>query len=148
MSKQKLLFIDDDVRIIMDNISTSSMVGIWKHELNPQPILIDIDILASAPVNPNGIDDCIDYDPICHWLTNQFPLLPHTELLEVRILEIFDYVFSLDKRIKSISISIFKTKAFSNVQRIGISKSMSIETFKKMKVDNPIHWHEINSMIA
>jgi len=140
----RLLFTEDAIRIILENISTTSKVGIWEHELISQPIRIDLEINASLAIFPNDIQECINYDPICNWLTHEFPNFPHTELLETRMLEIFDFIFRMDQRIKSATISIFKTKAFNNIDMVGINKTMTREALVKTKFKNQINCREID----
>ena len=125
---------DSILRIMINDVSTTSKVGIWEHEKILQPILINLEIEVNSKTFPRDIEDCMDYDPICNWLTNEFPKLPHTKFLEVRILEIFNFVFKFDEKVKLVNISIVKTNAFPNIYSVGINRVMSKAKFIKMDI--------------
>jgi len=112
------------------NLKTTSKVGIWEHEKNAQPILISIQIEGVASIFPSDITECIDYEPICSWLTKDFPNLPHTGLLETRLFEILKYIFNSDQRIDSVHVDLSKTSAFPNVQSVGVSKNLDRGSFE------------------
>jgi len=114
------------------NLETKLRVGIWEHELDFQPIHINISIHAIAPAFPQAIDDCINYQPICSWITNDWPRQKHTPLLETKLFELMRFVFDFDSRIESADISISKTKAIQEAQRVGVRMDMSRSEFENI----------------
>ena len=128
--KSEILIKKHPITISIDDIKTSSKVGIWEHEKNSQPILISIKIEGVAPVMPDQIEECIDYEPIVNWLLNDFRRLPHTNFLETRLMEIFEYIFAQDEQIVSVMVKIYKTSAFINTKNVGIEMKLDKKTFK------------------
>ena len=119
--------------ISIHQLKTSSKVGIWEHEKkSTQPILVSIQIEGIASTFPSDITECIDYEPICNWLTKDFPKLPHTGLLETRLFQILKYIFNCDSRIDSVHIDLSKTSAFANLQSVGISKNLDRTSFEAL----------------
>ena len=125
------------LNIRIHKLKTTSKVGIWEHEKNAQPILISIQIQGIASAFPSDISECIDYEPICSWLTKDFPNLPHTSLLETRLFEILKYIFDSDNRIDSVNVNLSKTSAFPNVQSVGISKDLDRASFEALCLIQP-----------
>jgi dihydroneopterin aldolase len=123
--------------ISIHQLKTTSKVGIWEHEKNAQPILVSIQIEGVASVFPGDITECIDYEPICNWLTKDFPNLPHTGLLETRLFQILKYIFNCDSRIDSAHVDLSKTSAFSNLQSVGVSTNLDRTSFEALCLSQP-----------
>ena len=107
------------------NLATSLSVGIWDHEVALQPIQVNLSLRAIAPVFPKTIQDCIDYQPICNWITTVWPEQKHTLLLETKLLELMNFVFNFDSRIEFADISISKTKAIQAAHKVGVRMTLS-----------------------
>lgn len=111
--------------IEISDIATELRVGIWAHEREPQPVLISLSMRASAPAFPESIDDCLNYQPVCQWITQHWPLEPHTPLLETKVRELMAYVFNHDSRIDWVELSIHKTAAIAAAAGVGIRMALS-----------------------
>ena len=111
--------------IEIEDIETSSRVGIWEHEREPQPIRICISMQAIAPAFPRNIEDCLNYEPICRWLTDEWPTQSHTPLLETRVRELVDFLFYFDTRIERVNVRILKLKAIPQARGVGVRVAMT-----------------------
>jgi len=107
------------------NLETNLSVGIWEHEVTPQPILVSLSLRAIAPAFPQTIEDCINYQPVCAWITTLWPEQQHTPLLETKLFELMNFVFAFDSRIEFADISISKTKAIPAAQKVGVRMALS-----------------------
>ncbi|MDO8301038.1 MAG: dihydroneopterin aldolase [Lacisediminimonas sp.] len=129
-------------RIEISGLATHSRVGIWEHELEPQPVRIDLCIDALAPAVPREIGDCIDYEPLYRWFSQEFPCLPHTPLLETRVLEIMAFVFRHDVRIGSVEVALFKPLAGPCAREIGVRTAMTRPEFGRLSA------HQVDEAVA
>lgn len=111
-------------------IDTHLRVGIWEHELEPQPIRINLTLRAIAPAHPASIDDCVNYEPVCRWMIDEWPRHPHTQLLETRLRELLTFVFRFDARIEWIDASISKPQAIAGVGGVGLRLAMTRDDFE------------------
>ena len=111
--------------IRIEDIGTCSRVGIWEHELEAQPLRVSLSVQAIAPAFPRGIEDCLDYQPICRWLTDDWPRMPHTPLIETRLRELMDFVFRYDPRITWVDASVLKPAAVAQAAGVGVRVAMS-----------------------
>lgn len=62
-----------------------------------QPVQIDLLIRARTPAVPQSIEECLDYQPICRWMLDEWPQRPPA-LLEARLLELARFIFDYDAR--------------------------------------------------
>lgn len=83
-------------------------VGIHAHEAAPQPVWVSLTASGLAPASPRSLDECFDYEPLCRWLSQEWPLTPHTPLLEARINQLLAFVFGLDERVQTVWAGIYK----------------------------------------
>lgn len=113
------------------DIETQLRVGIWEHEREFQPIRISLTMRAIAPVLPNTIEDCLDYEPICRWITDAWPAQPHTQLLETKLRELMSFVFDFDSRIEWVDIAISKPKAILAARGVGIRMAISRSDYEE-----------------
>ena len=106
-------------------LETRSRVGIWSHEQAPQALRIDLSMRTTSATFPRGIEDCADYERVCRWLLDEWPRQPHTPLLETRMRELMDFVFSYDARVEWASATILKTAAIAHVHAVGVRATLS-----------------------
>jgi dihydroneopterin aldolase len=111
--------------IKIEDVGTWSRVGIWEHELELQPLRISLSVQAIAPAFPRRIEDCLDYQPICRWITDDWPRMPHTPLVETRLRELMDFVFHYDPRIEWVDASVLKPTAVAQAAGVGVRVAMS-----------------------
>ena len=102
------------------NLETRLRVGIWEHELEPQPVRVNLSMsYAAAP------DGCLDYQPILHWITGQWPREPHTPLLETRLRELMGFVFRFDTRIAWLDVALSKPQACPQARGVGVRLALT-----------------------
>ncbi len=111
------------------DIDTALRVGIWEHERQLQPIRISFSIRAQAPAFPATIDDCLNYEPICRWIIDAWPALPHTPLLETKVRELLQHIFDYDHRVEWVDLAISKPKAIPGARGVGIRMALSRDEF-------------------
>src|SRR5574337_847789 len=66
-------------------LETRLAVGVYDHERSAQPVFVSVRADGWASAEPNALYQCLDYEPICRWITEQWPLSEHTPLLETRV---------------------------------------------------------------
>jgi 7,8-dihydroneopterin aldolase/epimerase/oxygenase len=111
--------------IEISNLATKLRVGIWDHEREFQPICIDLSIRAITSAFPQSIEDCLDYQPICHWITDEWPKQAHTPLLETKLCELMHFVFAFDARIEWIDAAISKPNAIAEARGVGVRMAIA-----------------------
>lgn len=132
MDNQNLLW---DIEV--ESICTTLRVGIWPHEVNPQPIKVDLVLRGRTPANPMSIKDCIDYQPICEWITNIWSATPHIPLLETRMVELIRFIFSSDARIEWVNVRVAKEHAISHAKSTGIRVALSRYEYQAIFSETP-----------
>jgi len=133
--------------IEVEDIETSSRVGIWEHEREPQPIRICISMQAIALAFPRKIEDCLNYEPICRWLTDVWPKQPHTPLLETRVRELVDFLFYFDTRIERVNVGIMKLKAIPQARGVGVRVAMARSDHESsFGCATSVHWKEVDAL--
>lgn len=116
--------------IEVEDIQIQSRVGIWDHERELQPLRISLSLRGIAPASPKTIEECLDYQPICRWITEVWPAQAHTPLLETKMRELMGFIFDYDARIEWANVAIAKTQAFENVRSVGIRMALSREDYE------------------
>lgn len=119
-----------DTRVIpwtieISDICTQLRVGILDHEREFQPIRISVSIRAIASASPQTIEDCLDYQPICRWITEEWPEQPHTPLLETKLRELMSFIFSYDSRVVWTDVAISKPMAIPAAFGVGVRMALS-----------------------
>lgn len=97
-------------------------VGIHADELEPQPVWVSLTATGMAPASPVSLDQCFDYEPLCHWLSREWPRTPHTPFLETRINQLLEFVFGLDVRVQSVWVGLYKQRMSRGAVGVGIER--------------------------
>lgn len=119
--------------IRVEALRTSLRVGSHEYELEPQPILLSLRISGLAETSPRTLADCFDCEPICRWALEEWPLSPHTPLLETRFNELVERVFDADKRIRDVWFGLYKTQAFPNTEFVGLERELTRRQFEEQQ---------------
>jgi FolB domain-containing protein len=112
------------------DLQTRLRVGIWDHEREFQPIVVNLTLRAIGAALPQTITDCLDYQPICRWITHEWPAQPHTPLLETKVRELMQFVFGFDGRVEWAEVSIAKPAAIAESRAVGIRLALSRGDFE------------------
>lgn len=62
-----------------------------------QAVRIDVSIRARTPALPQTIEECLDYQPICRWMLDEWPQRRPAPL-EAHLLELARFIFDYDAR--------------------------------------------------
>lgn len=119
--------------IRVEALRTSLRVGSHAYELEPQPILLSLRISGLAETSPRTLADCFDCEPICRWALEEWPLTPHTPLLETRFNELIERVFDADKRIRDVWFGLYKPQAVPNTEFVGLERELSRRQFEEQQ---------------
>ena len=111
--------------IEITDLETESRLGIWPHELQPQPVRVSMTLRAIAAAFPTAIGECMDYEPLCKWICGAWSEMAHTPLLETRVRELTDFIFLYDARIEWAAVKVVKVNAVPQAAAVGISVSLS-----------------------
>lgn len=112
-------------------LKTSLRVGLGGHESEPQPITVSLTISGLAQTHPDDLQDCVDYEPICRWIEQDWPRSPHTDLLETRFNELVHHIFSLDKRIMEVWIGLYKHPSDHNLDYVGLEREVTRRQYQE-----------------
>jgi 7,8-dihydroneopterin aldolase/epimerase/oxygenase len=115
--------------IKIDRMEIRLPVGIYADELEPQTVWVSLTATGAAKASPQSIDQCLDYEPLCHWLADVWPHTPHTPLLETRINQLLTHVFSLDLRVETAWVGLYKQRMSRQAVAVGIERSMTRTEF-------------------
>lgn len=80
--------------------------------------------------SPSSLDQCFDYEPLCHWLTHVWPRTPHTPLLETRVKQSLGFVFGLDARVQTVWIGLYKQRMSRQAVAVGIERPTTRAEFE------------------
>lgn len=105
-------------------------VGIHADELAPQPVWVSLAATGTATASPASIEQCFDYEPLCDWLSGEWPRTPHTPLLETRINELLAFVFALDERVNAVWVGLYKQRMSRGAIGVGIERNATRLEFK------------------
>lgn len=97
-------------------------VGIHADEVEPQPVWVSLAATGMAPASPGSLDQCFDYEPLCRWLSDEWPRSPHTPLLEARINQLLAFLFGLDARVQTVWVGLYKQRMSRNAVAVGIER--------------------------
>ena len=111
--------------IRVESLKTRLRVGTRPDEHKPQPVVVSLRISGLTDTSPATLEQCLDYEPVCRWLLDDFSKSPHVNLIESRINEIAHYIFSYDRRVMDVWVGLYKEKATPKSGRIGLEREMS-----------------------
>ena len=117
----------------VQNLVTRLCVGVYLHEHQHQPVIVSLTLRGLSESMPTTLEQCFDYEPICHWITNEWPETGHTLLLEMRANELLEHVFNADRRIQDVWIGLYKTEAIKQAERVGVEREMSRRQFEAQR---------------
>jgi dihydroneopterin aldolase len=117
----------------IDRLPTQLRVGIDPDELAPQPVWVTLRLRGVAAACPASLRQCIDYAPLCRWITEWWPRTPHTPLLETRINQLVAAAFELDERIQDVEIGLAKQRMGALGALVGIERCVSRPEFEAQR---------------
>jgi dihydroneopterin aldolase len=109
-------------------------VGIYPHEHLPQPVLVSLEVQGRAEADPDDLEGCLDYEPLCLWLKQEWPRSPHVPLLESRVNQVFAFLFDSDPRITTATVGLYKERMSLGAQCVGIERRTTREAFERLRL--------------
>ena len=106
----------------IERLAIQLAVGVYANEREPQPLWVSVTLEGLAPASPGTLGECIDYEPLCRWLTQQWPITPHTELLETRVNQLLEFAFGFDARVNSVRVGMYKERMSRDAVSVGIER--------------------------
>lgn len=113
--------------VTISNCATRLRVGIWEHELEPQPVIVTLSMAPEPGLVPSCGADCLDYQAIVQWIREEWPRQAHTPLIETRLRELMAFVFSFDARIAWLDAALSKPQACAQAAGVGVRLAISRE---------------------
>lgn len=108
--------------IRVDRMPISLAVGVHPDEVEPQAMWVSVSASGDAAASPGTLTECIDYDPLCRWLTEVWPRTAHVRLLEIRINELLERVFGLDPAVQEAWVGLYKQRYGHGANLVGIER--------------------------
>jgi len=121
----------------IDRMEISLAVGIYEDEQAPQKVWVSLTATGQAQARPQHIGQCIDYEPLCRWLAEEWPRSPHTPLLETRLNELLAHVFTLDARVTRVWAGLYKERMSRQSLAVGIERQMTRAEFAASATARP-----------
>jgi len=119
--------------VSIERLCTQLRVGVYDHEREPQPVWVTLRLRGSAAACPTALGECIDYEPLCRWITEQWPCTPHIPLLETRVNELLAFTFDFDRRVQEVQVGLAKQRVSGSAVAIGIERSVSRTEFEAQR---------------
>ena len=116
--------------IRIDRLQIRLAVGVHSDEIEPQPVWVSLRASGAAAASPETLAQCIDYEPLCRWLTEVWPSTPHVPLIETRINELFELVFGLDGRVQEAWVGLYKHRMSQRAAAVGIERGTTRSAFE------------------
>ena len=120
-------------RIYINSLEVVMRVGCAPHEREPQRIWLNVTIEGQYPVQPEVLEDCINYDLVYKFVTGTWPGLPHTILLETRMVELLEFIFASDAKVDYAKVAMLKPDIFKEVATIGLEAEWTREDYERLK---------------
>lgn len=117
----------------IERLLTQLRVGVHADELSAQPVWVTLQLDGIAPASPATLGECIDYEPLCRWITDEWPRTQHTPLLETRINELAAFVFDFDDRVQGVLIGLAKQRMSTGAVSVGIERGLSRAEFEAQR---------------
>jgi dihydroneopterin aldolase len=117
-------------KVKVERLRIDLAVGVYPKERPPQTLWVDVTLEGIAPVTPRTLSECIDYEPLLHWLKKEWPKTPHTPLLETRANQLLAFAFALDPRILSVRVALYKKLVSRGAIAVGIEREATRVQFE------------------
>lgn len=106
-------------------------VGSSDEEQHAQPVTVSLRICGLAETHPDSLEECFDYQPICQWLVDEWPHTPHTPLLETRLNELVEHIFTQDKRVMDVWVGLYQNRAVRQAAFVGLEREVTRRQYQE-----------------
>lgn len=118
----------------IERLATQLPVGIYDHEKDPQPVWVSLTATGEARAAPGCLGECFNYEPLCRWLTQDWPASPHTPLLETRVNQVIEFVFATDPRVRHVWVGLYKQRVSQQALAVGMERASSRAEFEALRL--------------
>jgi dihydroneopterin aldolase len=108
-------------RVALKDVAVIVRIGIadWERH-KPQRLLVDVEMFrAAGAFTGKSIADCINYDEVFRFITEEWPKRPHTDLLETLVEELVAACFR-DKTVAACRVAIRKPDVYDGQAVPGV----------------------------
>ena len=98
-----------------------------------EPVSVSVVVNGLAPDAPDGREECIDLEPLCHWITESWPQTAPTPVLEARVNELLARVFDADRRVQDAWVGVYRESAAGGARRWGVERQASRLQFQQQR---------------
>lgn len=106
----------------VDGMKTRLRVAGPDGEQRLEPMTVSLAINSLAADSPRHLEDCLDYAPICEWITHEWPRRDATPLLETRVNELLSFLFQFDRRVVDVWVGVYRAGQARGSARIGVER--------------------------
>lgn len=117
----------------IERLATQLPVGIYDHEQDAQPVWVSLTATGEASAAPGSLGECFDYEPLCRWLTQEWPASPHTPLLETRVNQVIEFLFAADPRVQQVWVGLYKQRVSQQALAVGMERASSRAEFEALR---------------
>jgi dihydroneopterin aldolase len=100
--------------LALRDVRVAVRIGAYAREhAAPQPISVDAELYRQhGPFTGRSLTDCLDYDRIFRYLTEEWPERPHTDLLEQLAEDLVGFCLA-DARVEACRVTIRKLEIYA-----------------------------------
>ncbi|MDN0083897.1 dihydroneopterin aldolase [Crenobacter sp. SG2305] len=106
--------------IVIDQLACRTALGIYPHEREPQPVLIDAVLHYRQDGLLNDATPYLDYDRYCAVLCDYLERQPHTDLIEELLIDLLALSFRRFPQLDSAELTLFKPEAVKAARKVGV----------------------------
>jgi dihydroneopterin aldolase len=118
----------------IERLRTQLRVGVDADEqLAPQPVWVTLHLRGMSAACPASLSECIDYAPLCRFITDEWPRTPHIALLETRVNELVAFAFQLDARVQEVRVELAKERLSRHAVSVGIERRVARPEFEAQR---------------
>ncbi|MDQ7746648.1 dihydroneopterin aldolase [Hydrogenophaga pseudoflava] len=117
----------------IERLATQLPVGIYEHERDAQPVWVSLTATGEAAAAPGALQECFDYEPLCRWLTQEWPASPHTPLLETRVNQVIGFLFATDPRVRHVWVGLYKQRVSQQALAVGMERACTRAEFEALQ---------------
>ncbi len=117
----------------IDRLATQLPVGIYANEQDAQPVWVSLTATGEASAAPHALGECFDYEPLCRWLTEEWPASPHTPLLATRVNQVIEFVFATDARVRHVWVGLYKQRVSQQALAVGMERASTRAEFEALR---------------
>lgn len=117
----------------VDDLQTRLALGAEGGDAELEPVSVSLVVNGFAPDRPEGPEECIDLEPVCRWITENWPTSAATPVLEARVNELLAQVFESDRRVQDAWVGLYRRGKGTGARRLGVERQASRLHFQSQR---------------